>query len=58
MTGWKRIAYSIACVVVPSAWGLLVVFISNRIDRKTRSANALADADKREDEPIHIEYHL
>ena len=31
---WKRTVYALACVLVPIGWGLLVVWISNRLDRR------------------------
>jgi hypothetical protein len=31
---WESILYALACVTVPVAWGLIVVWISNRIDRR------------------------
>ena len=49
------IGYAILCVIVPMAWGLVVVFISNRIDRAVAARRAKND-DHRELPPT--EYHI
>ncbi len=58
MNGWKRIAYAAACVVVPVAWGLLVVYISNRIERKIFKDHLTNNNEKSDPEAIHLDYHL
>jgi hypothetical protein len=52
---WQLIGYSLACVIVPIAWGLVVVWISNRLDalllRNGRSGRGRKPARP-------IEYHI
>ena len=51
---FRAIGYGVLCVAVPLAWGLLVVLISNAIERKLRSgikADTLDDVSQ-------IEYHI
>ncbi|MFN8602234.1 MAG: hypothetical protein U0842_17360 [Candidatus Binatia bacterium] len=51
------IAYAAACVVVPVAWGLVVVWLSNRIEASVaRRARARRGARRRQVRPI--EYHI
>jgi len=52
---WGQIGYVAACVIVPVAWGLLVVWVSNRIDR--RLLRSVRPAGKRRP-PRPIEYHI
>lgn len=52
---WKLIGYSLACVMVPVVWGLIIVWVSNRMDRR------LVRAGRRERKgkpPNPIEYHI
>lgn len=49
---WGQVAYGLACVVVPVAWGLVVVWGSNRIDRRLFGGRG----GKRPPPPI--EYHI
>ena len=51
---WPKIGYALLCIVVPLAWGLLVVAISNRIERKLRGDKG---ADAANDVPP-IDYHI
>jgi hypothetical protein len=51
------IAYAVACVVLPVAWGLAVVWASNRIEeRVARRAHARRGSRRRHVRPI--EYHI
>jgi hypothetical protein len=50
----RVIGYALLCVAVPLAWGLLVVLISNAIERKMRDGKK---TDAFEDVPP-IEYHI
>ena len=51
------IAYAAACVVVPVAWGLVVVSLANRIGGGVaRRARAPRGARRRQVRPI--EYHI
>jgi hypothetical protein len=52
---WSLIAYALACVVVPITWGLIVVAISNRIDRHLVHGGQPGE-DRRAPRPI--EYHI
>ena len=53
----SEILYAAACVVVPVAWGLVVVWVSNRIEaRVARTAGARRGARRRRVRPI--EYHI
>lgn len=55
---WGRIAYALACVIVPIAWGLVIVWVSNRMDRRfLAKASARADGSP-EATPPPIEYHI
>lgn len=47
----ELIGYSLACVVVPVAWGLIIVWISNRMDRRL-----LRGSKRSHEQPI--EYHI
>lgn len=51
------IAYAVACVVLPVAWGLVVVWLSGRVEaRVARHAGARRGARRRRVRPI--EYHI
>jgi hypothetical protein len=51
-----RALYALLCVVVPIAWGLVVVFLSNAIERAARRRRK---RDGGKDEPFPpIEYHI
>jgi hypothetical protein len=52
---WQLIAYALACVIVPVAWGLIVVWASNRMDQRIvrRGANAASGKTSRP-----LEYHI
>jgi hypothetical protein len=52
---WPLIAYALACVVVPIAWGLIVVFVSNRLDRRFLGQGSRGRGDRK---PVPIEYHI
>lgn len=54
---WRSVAYALACVIVPVVWGVVVVWISNRIESRVLGADADArDPEKRKAPPI--EYHI
>ena len=48
---WEMIGYSLACVIVPVAWGLIIVWISNRLDQRL-----LRGGTRSREHPI--EYHI
>ena len=47
---WQQIGYALACVLVPITWGLIIVGVSNRMDRRL--------IHERRGEPRPIEYHI
>ncbi len=51
---WPQIGYALTCVVLPMAWGLLVVRISNAIERRIRAHER--PGDNQEIPPI--DYHI
>lgn len=48
----EQIGYAFACVLAPVAWGLVIVWISNRLDRRLVSHRG--DGER----PPSIEYHI
>jgi len=54
---WESYAYAFACVVVPVAWGLAVVWLSNRIESLVSRQRRGAE-DARKKELPRIEYHI
>ena len=52
----QRLAYAIACVLVPILWGLVIVWISNRIEGRV-SRRLEARSGRRRDVPP-TEYHI
>ena len=50
---WTQIGYALACVVVPIGWGLVIVWISNRMDRRL-----LTHGGRGKRSPHPIEYHI
>jgi hypothetical protein len=36
LVSWRTIGYALACVLVPVAWGLVVVWVSNRLEARIR----------------------
>lgn len=59
---WHLLGYALACVTIPMAWGLMVVWISNRIERKllNRRLNpGIQQGKSREETTLPpIEYHI
>jgi hypothetical protein len=54
---WHTVGYALACVFVPVAWGLIVVWISNRLDaRILRHDRRTGHRGRRRPRPI--EYHI
>ena len=54
MANWSKVGYALLCIIVPLAWGLLVVGISNGIERILRGSKK---TDSTEDVPP-IDYHI
>ena len=50
----QSIAYALACVVVPVAWGLVVVWLSNRLDGTSRRGPGHPPTDFRDAPLYHI----
>jgi len=50
--------YIAACVVVPLLWGLLVVGVSNRIDRWAKRRRAIDSGNAVSDDAMRVEYHI
>jgi hypothetical protein len=58
MLSWSAIGYALACVIVPAAWGLIVVWASNHLDhRMLRHGRRQGEANK-PPPPPPIEYHI
>lgn len=51
---WGQVGYAALCVILPVAWGLVVVWLSNRIDRRLVGRRR----GRRRAEPPPIEYHI
>jgi hypothetical protein len=52
---WHLIGYALACVVTPLAWGLVIVWVSNRMDRRLVRRRPSSGRRKL---PRPIEYHI
>lgn len=53
---FAAIAYALACIVVPMAWGLVVVWASNAIE--ARVAKSDAEHHKPKKHVSRVEYHI
>lgn len=58
---WNAIVYALICVIVPVAWGLVVYFISNKVEHaalkhtpKGQNGTTLRD----ESDPIPLDYNI
>ena len=49
------VGYSLLCIFVPLLWGLLVVWVSNRIENRLRRQNQISPHDAGKPP---IDYHL
>jgi hypothetical protein len=57
---WKTIEYAAECVLVPVAWGLVVFWISNRIEKKLLKKRKAA-APENSDDPgpiLPLDYYI
>ena len=52
---WHLIGYALACVVTPLAWGFVIVWVSNRMDRRLVRRRPSGGRRKL---PRPIEYHI
>jgi hypothetical protein len=55
--GLKQVGYIVACIVAPVAWGLIVVWASNRVERMVSRRKRLPDR-KDPSEEIPLDYHI
>ena len=59
---WERLGYVFACLTVPVAWGIFVVWASNRIERRVRrraeARRKRGDAATAPEELPPLEYHI
>ncbi len=55
---WERIGYAVACVVVPVAWGMLVWWASNRIEKRVLLHGRRKGQDDAQATLPPIEYHI
>jgi len=55
---WQLIGYAVACVLVPLAWGLVVVWVSNRIERIVVQRGLKKGKSAEEASIPPIDYHI
>jgi hypothetical protein len=56
---WQILVYVASCVAAPIAWGLLVVWASNWVERTVRRRDKSVPQGDLEETPIPpIEYHI
>jgi hypothetical protein len=55
---WQSVGYAAACVLVPVFWGVVVVWLSNRIERRVLGAGGEARHGRKQREVPPIEYHI
>ena len=55
---WHLFGYALACVTIPMAWGLMVVWISNGIERKVLNRGIQQGKSSKEATIPPIEYHI
>jgi hypothetical protein len=53
----KSWLYAVACVTVPMLWGLIVVAVSNRLERRFFRPSR-TDPSSGRSEPPPLEYHI
>ena len=58
MTSWWNVGYALTCVLVPVVWGLVVVWISNRIERRMLGRTWAAKGHGKRRSVRPIEYHI
>ena len=52
-----NVTYALACIVLPMAWGLIVVWASNWIEARVARSDARKGKDGKRHGP-RIEYHI
>jgi hypothetical protein len=55
---WERIGYAALCVIVPVAWGLLVWWTSNHIEKVVLAHGRRKGQDDAEATMPPIDYHI
>ncbi len=50
--------YILACVLAPLAWGLIVVFVSNRIDQWAKAKRSADSGNAVGSDAMHVDYHI
>lgn len=55
---WRLIGYALACVVAPVAWGLLVVWASNWLERLLRKRHPSDTILPEEMRLPPVDYHI
>jgi len=55
---WESVGYATLCVVVPVVWGVIVVWMSNWIERHLGGSHRGSDRQRKRRPPRPIEYHI
>lgn len=55
---WYKVGYVLACVAVPTMWGLVVVWVSNALERRVSRQGRGKHRARRQREVHPIEYHI
>jgi hypothetical protein len=55
---WHRIAYVVLCVVAPVAWGLVVLWASNRIEKFVLEHGRRKGLDDAQATMPPLDYHI
>jgi hypothetical protein len=58
MLSWSSVGYALACVIVPVAWGLIVVWVSNHLDQWFLHHDRRKGRTDKLRPPHPIEYHI
>lgn len=58
MMSWQSIGYATACVLVPVLWGVAVVWVSNRIERRILGKREKTRGSGKRPTVPPIEYHI
>lgn len=55
---WTHLGYVAACVLVPVAWGLLVVWASNWVEQRVKRSDKARRHDEEPTALAPLEYHI
>lgn len=55
---WQLFGYATACVLVPVLWGVAVVWVSNRIERRISGKREKSQGSGKRRTVPPIEYHI